>query len=223
MINYHRVGVVRQTPIQCVYTSDSDGNIYVVSSSEFENREDLEDGDCCSVDFKTNFGDQLADGVYDADIFTYNTVDLYTLSDELTDTTVTIANERLVTPYILRTVYLEGRLFLQTQLKYHQEDQMDVMDLSYDPEAEAEEDEDGERFYNLYLRATQYGGTGDSSTYIKTTAFVIEDFLEQAKAREKQAGMEEVNLRIRYATGFNADTTECVWGSTDSFTLLFTE
>lgn len=223
LINYHRVGVVRETPIQCIYTSDDEGNIYVVSSSDFENRTDLEDGDCCSVDFKTSFTDMLADGVYDADIFSYDTVPVCPLYDELTDTSVIVTNERLVTLYFDKSIYLEGRFFLETKHKNHQEDQTDIMNLSYDPEEGAEEDEDGERVYNLYLRVAQEGGTGDSTTYIRTTAFTIADFLDQAKEIEDLAGLDRINFRIKYPTGFNADTTACVWGSTDMFTLLFTD
>ena len=56
-INYHRVGVIRENPMRCIYTADDQGEIFIVSSSEFENRTDLKDGDCCVVDFKTNFSD----------------------------------------------------------------------------------------------------------------------------------------------------------------------
>ena len=58
-INYHRVGVIRENPMRCIYTADDQGNIFIVSSSEFENRTDLKDGDCCVVDFKTNFSEEL--------------------------------------------------------------------------------------------------------------------------------------------------------------------
>ena len=51
-INYHRVGVIRENPMRCIYTADDQGNIFIVSSSEFENRTDLKDGDCCVVDFR---------------------------------------------------------------------------------------------------------------------------------------------------------------------------
>ena len=58
-INYHRVGVIRENPMRCIYTADDQGNIFIVSSSEFENRTDLKEGDCCVVDFKTNFSEEL--------------------------------------------------------------------------------------------------------------------------------------------------------------------
>ena len=44
-INYHRVGVIRENPMRCIYTADDLGNIFIVSSSEFENRKDLKEGD----------------------------------------------------------------------------------------------------------------------------------------------------------------------------------
>ena len=43
-INYHRVGVIRENPMRCIYTADDQGEIFIVSSSEFENRTDLKDG-----------------------------------------------------------------------------------------------------------------------------------------------------------------------------------
>mgnify|MGYP007054873766 CR=1 FL=1 len=62
-INFHRVGVIRENPMRCIYTADDQGEIFIVSSSEFENRTDLKDGDCCVVDFKTNFSEELGNGV----------------------------------------------------------------------------------------------------------------------------------------------------------------
>ena len=40
-INYHRVGVIRENPMRCIYTADDQGNIFIVSYSEFVNRSDF--------------------------------------------------------------------------------------------------------------------------------------------------------------------------------------
>ena len=201
-INYHRVGVIRENPMRCIYTADDQGNIFIVSSSEFENRTDLKEGDCCVVDFKTNFSEELGNGVYNAEIYKYDSVAVWPLHETLTDTTVVLDKERLVTLDFKKSIYLEGRFFLQTQHINHQVD--------------------GQRIYNLYLRVTQEGGTGDSTKWINTTAFTIDKFLDQAKAIESREGQNEINFKINYAERYNADTTACVWGATDVFTLRFT-
>ena len=202
-INYHRVGVIRENPMRCIYTADDQGNIFIVSSSEFENRTDLKEGDCCVVDFKTNFSEELGNGVYNAEIYKYDSVAVWPLDFK-------------------KSIYLEGRFFLQTQHINHQVDQKDIFNLSYNPDQEVEKDDDGQRIYNLYLRVTQEGGTGDSTKWINTTAFTIDKFLDQAKAIESREGQNEINFKINYAERYNADTTACVWGATDVFTLRFT-
>ena len=204
-INYHRVGVIRENPMRCIYTADDQGNIFIVSSSEFENRTDLKEGDC-----------------YNAEIYKYDSVAVWPLHETLTDTTVVLDKERLVTLDFKKSIYLEGRFFLQTQHINHQVDQKDIFNLSYNPDQEVEKDDDGQRIYNLYLRVTQEGGTGDSTKWINTTAFTIDKFLDQSKAIESREGQNVINFKINYAERYNADTTACVWGATDVFTLRFT-
>lgn len=80
-----------------------------------------------------------------------------------------------------------------------------------------EKDDDGQRIYNLYLRVTQEGGTGDSTKWINTTAFTIDKFLDQAKAIESREGQNEINFKINYAERYNADTTACVWGASPTY------
>ena len=142
-INYHRVGVIRENPMRCIYTADDQGEIFIVSSSEFENRTDLKDGDCCVVDFKTNFSEELGNGVYNAEIYKYDSVAVWPLHETLTDTTVVLDKERLVTLDFKKSIYLEGRFFLQTQHVNHQVDQKDIFNLSYTPDQEVEKDDDG--------------------------------------------------------------------------------
>lgn len=221
-VNYHRVGVVRENPMRCIYTTDDQGNIFIVSSADFENRSDVRDGDCCLVDFKTNFSETLAEGVYDAEIYQYDSVAVWPVHAELTDTTVVLEDERLVTLDFKKSVYLEGCFFLQARHTNHQEDQKDIYHLSYDPERPAEETEKGESIYDLYLRVTWEPGTGDSTSWVSTTAFTIDSFLEHTRAIESGKGKDRVNFRINYADSFNADTTACVWAATDVFTLRFT-
>ena len=166
--------------------------------------------------------EELGNGVYNAEIYKYDSVAVWPLHETLTDTTVVLDKERLVTLDFKKSIYLEGRFFLQTQHVNHQVDQKDIFNLSYNPDQEVEEDSTGQRVYNLYLRVTQEGGTGDSTKWVNTTAFTIDKFLDQAKAIESSEGQNVINFKINYAERYNADTTACVWGATDVFTLRFT-
>lgn len=221
-VNYHRVGVVRENPVRCIYTCNDLGDVFVVTSPDFENRADVKDGDCCVVSFRTNFREDLGGGVYNAEINQYDTVHVWPLYETLTDTSSVMSNERLVTLDFKKSIYLDSHFFMQTQHVNHQMDQSDLFDLSYDPKQVIETDEEGQRIYNLYLRVTQEGGTGDSTRWVKTSAFTIDKFLDQAKATENSEGLDIVNFKVNYVSGFNADTTACVWGTTDIFTLRFT-
>lgn len=178
-IHYHRLGVVKEQPIRCIQTMDDQGNLFLVSSADFENQEGLREGDCCAVDFKTNFVETLADGVYKSEIFAYDTVAVWPVQESLTDTTLILPDEQFVTVDFGRSLYLAGRFFVQTQHTNHQADQQDLFDLSYDPAQVVEVDTLGQRCYNLFLRVRSLPGTGDSVKWIETSAFKLEDFLRQ--------------------------------------------
>ena len=222
-IHYHRLGVVKEQPIRSIQTMDDRGNLFVVSSADFENREELREGDCCAVDFKTNFVETLADGVYKSEIFAYDTVGVWPVKEGLTDTTVMLPDEQFVTVDLGRSIYLAGRLFVQTQHADHQADQQDLFDLSYDPAQEVEVDTLGQRCYNLFLRVRSLPGTGDSVKWIKTSAFKLEDFLRQVRPTEEALGESKIRFCLNFPERFNADTTAYIWGKTNVFTLQFSE
>ena len=223
-INYHRVGVVREQPMRCIYTTDELGGVFIVSSPEFEQREDLKDGDCCEVDFKTNFSEDLGNGVYKAEIVSYDSVAVWPMEHVMTDTTRVFPNEQLFNLNIKKTLYVDGHLFLFTDHSAHVEGQKDFFQLSYNPEQEVELGEEGERIYNLYLRSTQWqpqDSTARPSHWYNTEAFRAKDFLEEVKAKEIQEGQDAIHFKINYAERFDADTTRCVWKSSELFTLRF--
>ena len=222
-IHYHRLGVVKEQPIRCIQTMDDRGNLFVVSSAEFENRDELREGDCCAVDFKTNFVETLADGVYKSEIFAYDTVSVWPVQESLTDTMAILPDEQFVTVDFGRSIYLAGRFFVQTQHTNHQADQQDLFDLSYDPAQVVEVDTLGQRCYNLFLRVRSLPGTGDSVKWIKTSAFKLEDFLRQVRPTEEALGESKIRFCLNYPVRYNADTTAYIWGKTSMFTLQFSE
>lgn len=222
-IHYHRLGVVQEQPIRSIQTMDDQGNLFVVSSADFENREELREGDCCAVDFKTNFVETMADGVYKSEIFAYDTIAVWPMRESLTDTTAILPDERFVTVDVGRSIYLAGRFFVQTTHTDHQADQQDLFDLSYDPAQVVEVDTLGQRCYNLFLRVRSLPGTGDSVKWIKTSAFLLEDFLRQVRPVEEALGESAIRFCLNYPVRFNTDTTAYIWGKTHPFTLRFSE
>lgn len=221
MINYYRVGVVRETPSKCIYTANESGQIFRIASPDFEARTDVKDGDCCAVWFRTNFSEQLGDGVYNAEISRYDSVPVWPIAETLTDTSKLWGAERIVSVDLSNGIYLEGRFFMQAKHTNHQVDQVDLFDLSYDASSDAVTDSTGRRIYEFYLRVAQEGGTGDSSTWTTTNAFVIEPFLSEAKQRESALGLDSIHFRINYPSRFNADTTGVIWSRTNLFSLGF--
>ena len=110
---------------------------------------------------------------------------------------------------------------MQAKHTNHHVDQVDLFDLSYDASSDAVTDSTGRRIYEFYLRVAQEGGTGDSSTWTTTNAFVIEPFLSEAKQRESALGLDSIHFRINYPSRFNSDTTGVIWSRTNLFSLGF--
>lgn len=221
MVNYYRVGVVKEAPSKCIYVANEEGQIFRISSPEFEARTDVEEGDCCAVWFQTNFSEDLGGGVYRAEISRYDSVAVWPVRETLTDTTRLWNDERLVSLESGLSVYLEGRFFLITEHTNHQADQVDLFDLSYDASHEAMTDSTGRRIYDLYLRVAKEGGTGDSARWTATTAFAIDHFLDAARARETALGLDSIHFRINYPSRFSADSTGFLWDRSELFSLGF--
>ena len=81
----------------------------------------------------------------------------------------------------------------------------------------------GQRCYNLFLRVRSLPGTGDSTKWIKTSAFKLEDFLRQVRPIEEDLGASEIRFCLNYPLRYNADTTAYIWGKTSAFALQFSE
>lgn len=222
-VHYYRWGVVEEQPMRSIHTVDGQGNHLRISSADFENQTEWKQGDCCAVEFKTNWVKTLVDGVYQADILRYDTISVWPVHNQLTDTSAVLPNERFVTPHFGRSCYMADRFFIEVQDAYHQADQQDLFDLSYDSEQTAEVDSAGRHIYNLFLRVRSLPGTGDSTKWVQTNAFRIDDFLQTVRPTEEALGDTEVRFSVNYPTGFEADSIALVWGKSSVFTLRFSE
>lgn len=223
MVRYSsRRAVVQENPWKSLYvTDDSIPEGYLISSPELEGREDLKEGDCCVVEYKVDFAEQYKDGVYYAEILRCDTMPKWFLYPVMTDTTAILANEQFPALIFTKSRYMKGRYLLDVQFKTYQESRRNLLELSYNPKEELKIGENGVRVYNLYLRAWKEGQEDSTtvSTRVVPTAFVIEDFMEEAGSREKEMGNEALNFVINYPQRFNTDTTACIWALTDTVSI----
>lgn len=217
-----RKAVVQETPWKSLYvTDDSIPEGYLISSVDFEGREDLKEGDCCVVEYKVDFSQQYKDGVYQADILRCDTINKYPLLPVMTDTSAILENEQFTELMFAKSRYMKGRFFVDVQFKEHQDTRQDFLELSYNPVEELVVGDDGIRVYNLYLRAwkNERKDSIPTNSLVQPVAFVLEDFVEKTGGAEKDRGNEDLKFVINYPQRFNTDTTACIWAITDTVTI----
>lgn len=217
-----RMAVVQEQPWKSLYvTEETVPEGYLVSSPEFEAREDLKEGDCCIVEYKIDLSDQSKDGVYQAEIMRCDPINVWPVVPQLTDTAAILRNEQFATVAFPKSQYMKGRYFLEIQLKEHQDTREDFVELSYDPAEIPSTAADGRRPYHLYMRAWRGEAPDTVKGYSRVvpSAFVLEDFVAAKAEAEKQAGGEELHFVICYPERFNTDTTGLIWAATDTFSI----
>lgn len=217
-----RMAVVQEVPWKSLYVTEElvpEG--YLISSPDFETREDLKAGDCCLVEYKIDFSDQSKDGVYQAQITRCDPIDVWPVVRGLTDTASILVNEQFSTLAFPKSLYLKGRYFLEVQLKEHQDTRRDFIELSYDPAEVPAPAADGRRPYHLFLRAWRESAPDTVRAYSRVvpSAFVLEDFVAEKAETEKQAGNTDLHFVISYPERFNTDTTGLIWAVTDTFSI----
>lgn len=213
--------VVQLEPVKVLCVKGGD----MISSADFQ-KKDVANGECFLVDYSIDMGAaENADGgrvngYYTAVIGPYTSVSKWPLFTTLTDTLRVEPDELPVAALYDRRAYIKGEFFLFTDLAGHLESQVDSFSLSYNPDQAMVGDS---RIYDLYLRVikTKEGQEQTSATLFTANAFHLEDFVNEASARETpdKDGKRVVNFRINYVSGFNSDTTQCIWKSSNVFTI----
>lgn len=196
-----------------------------------------DDGDCFLIEYSFDSSSpelQNSDSL-SIEMLGYSPVDLWPLDNRMTDTLVVLKNEILTESLLGRNVYIDGRLFLWSNHTEAEENQVDSFMISYNPE-QLYTTKNNTRIYNLYLRAVKQvteeeggdGGDGEGSEeggddptigtavrVLRTNAFNIEAFYDQARQSEERMGGDTLNIAINYAAAYNKDTTACIWDATD--------
>lgn len=213
----NQAGVVGTEPLKVVYVKGGD----IVSSEDFQ-KANVDDGECILLDYSIDMG--LA-GITDNGI-TYKAATIYQntikevpqwpLSNQLTDTVTPVKNEQSLSTVQARSAFIQGKLFLFTEMSDHGPSQVDSFALSYDPAQKLGD----QKIYDLYLQMIKIKpDTLPGKSMTVPCAFDLQEFVRNA-ATTQEGGVEQIKFRINYASGFNKDTTEYTgWKSTDPYTI----
>lgn len=184
-------------------------------------------GDCFLIEYSFDAADSELQGSDSLSIELEGqpvSVSLWPLDNNMTDTLAVLDGEVLTKSLLGRKAYIAGRLFLWSNHTEVQSQQDSFM-ISYDPENMYTE-EDGERIYNLYLRAVKKATVTENDettvSVLATNAFLIEEFFDKAKEKEAERGETELSVAIHYVSAYNKDTTECVWSVAEPMTISIT-
>lgn len=181
-------------------------------------------GKCILANFSYDASLKPSNGYYDVTLRASESVNQQNANAVLTDTTRILPNEREVITAIYSDAlydYLNGYLFLPSIFQSLNK-QVTQWELSYDQQQKTHE-EDGQRVYALYLRASAVPGkTGDPAPADSipqaavVNAFNIAPLFDDITAKESATGSLGFYLQIRYVDFINADdSADFSWGATD--------
>jgi hypothetical protein len=215
---YQVLGVGRSAPEKTILTQDG----YLITSAEIEHMADLTADDCFRLEFKTEEYGTNPEGVCPVKMLRIDTIKNYSLSSVFTDTTAFYKdkNEEFISSIQLaKNIYIDKYLFLHTTHKVFLQDEEELFDLSYNWEETPEADENGNRVYDLFLRAFKNGGDTISQKHNYTTAFDISQLVDQISPIEQEAGKEELLFRINYASKYDEVLEQMTWAVSDTFSI----
>ena len=142
--------------------------------------------------------------------FSFASLDSTTLSDEQLLSSVT------VWPFIKSANY--RKLIAFPVFESILTEQKNTYKLSFDYDQEPVSVNNMERVYTLCLRCQKLedGKAPTISNVADIKAFDLEQLYSTLKSKESAAGKKVVNYQIKYAKGFNSDSTKVTtWGTTD--------
>ena len=221
-----QAGVVRLVPEKIIRLRDGSG----ITSDAFQTQA-AEEGDCCLVDFRLNWGSldykeqqEWAEtkDIHDVSILSYTPVSKWVLLTS-PDTVDVHRDETFPDINPESSLYVDGYLFLFPEYNRYYLSQTNTYTFSYDPEAEPVLDElTGLRCLELYVRSRATWIAGDTAirrNWNVPQDIDIADLVEQARAKGYASG-DSLNIRFVYPTSFSPDSTEYTWETSDMHTVM---
>ena len=191
--------------------------IYSPEITAWFNAGNMEIGGCYLYDYRIDYDLPensesmfLTNGYYTVSINSIYAYGQYSMSYELTDTSTVQMGEIAVQDGLFSgdySIYSRGHLFT-TQIASLPNDIKSVnWDISYDSETMMPTEADGERFYDLFLRASTYDESESKTveSYYFRNAYNIQYYIINAANKEKDylAGFytetSSIKLRLNYA------------------------
>lgn len=182
----------------------------LIYSPDFDKNDEYRIGDCALIDFIIDYSDPAnanyeQDSVITAQIKNNTKLQKYPLDTALTDTSMVIDQEVIVTSIYNKSVILEKNLFLFTEHNFSFE--VDSFNLSYNKE-KAPDIVDDKRIYNLYLRMVMGNDTITKDKEIKYNAINLAEFIEKEGAKELALKKDTfLYFRINYLSAIRSDST----------------
>jgi hypothetical protein len=166
----------------------------------------VEDGNCVIIDFSLDYGipensdSGKVKGFYTVNISNVTLVPDHGMRSSLTDTSVILPNEHMITSVQQRSAFILNRFFLFT------EHRADTLPLHFELSCNSElVSIDG--VYDLFLRVTKdIESSAAAQPTTQYNAFNLTDLSNRTN--------DSLHFRINYVQGFNRDSTRINWGVT---------
>lgn len=180
-------------------------------------------GSCYLIDLTVDFSsaenaNAANNGYYTATVGNINEVTKGVSIQHAADTTALLENEQPISELVINT-YVSGYLLMSAnfdQLK----NQQSRWEIYYDPAQEPAEDKNGNRYYDLVIRAVKrVDGEGSSTKEVVRRAFEAKNFIEKCIEKEKAANKSAINLKFNYlqSIGDNSDLKWATYSATMAF------
>lgn len=176
-------------------------------------------GNCYTVDYEIDFNspenaNAATNGYYIATIGNINELDKGSAIPQITDTTALMENEQVINDLgVVFGGYIDGYMLIAAKLN-QLKSQQTQWNLYYDMSQEVKENSNGERYYDMFVRAIKRVD-GEGSTPSETLVYRVYEvkrFIEECLKKEKEAGKPRCIFRINYLKSINEkDSTDLKW------------
>lgn len=176
-------------------------------------------GSCYSIDYQIDLSspenaNAATNGYLVAAISNIHELDKGSAIPQIADTTALIENEQTIDElYMMIGGYINGYLLVGTKSKQLKKQQTDFS-LYYDMSQKVKENSNGERYYDVFIRAVKKvegEGTTPSET-VDYRVYELKRFIDHFLEQEKAANKKQVNFKFNYLKSINEkDSTDLKW------------
>ena len=204
------------------------GDLYTPSLNSLINNGELSTGDC--VYFQYRYDSKLPENAPNLvalnEYLTITLIDMMLINKSnlisyLTDTALVLPNELPIIKGCKEDLLFEGYLFMATTVSIQEDVELE-WNMSYDPANMMPVTENGERYYDVFLRATIRKGSDKVLKYEASpiNAYYMLHYLQNAASIERtnlgsayKEDSSTITVRLNYASSIDAVTNEITWKS----------